>query len=182
MRFDRRFFTGVVLVKLVLMALAFWSYGRLSDRRAAAIGAGNDAVACVRLAAGIEALSRQPTQADSKELQVRDLTRRIEQSASQAGIEMENLIRIWPQPATRISDTPYKKKSTQVLLRQVSLRQVIRFHHALETDSPGLGVTGLRLTAPRRENTNGLWSAESTLTHVVYAAPTLKTNRGDSGK
>ncbi len=180
MKPTQRLFTAALVVNLALALSAAWGYYRWTHTHGAAQSAVEETRTCRGLAAQIRALDSRPTQADSQEMPIQDLTRRIEQSAADAGIPMASLVRISPQPASRIGDTPYKTKSTQVLLQRVSLRQVILFHHALETQGVGLLATGLRLAAPQPSNANGLWTSESTLTHVVYS-PTTPNPRRDQG-
>lgn len=169
MKPDHRSLTLLALLAVLLLVFTAWNYSRLADHRSMAFAAVEETRDCHRLAAQINSLQSQPAQAGSAELQVTELTRGIEQSANQAQIQLDHLIRIWPQPAARINDSPYKAKSTQVLLKGVSLPQVVRFLHALETQDAGPRTTRLRLKAPDNQDAVGTWTVEATLTHVIYA-------------
>ena len=162
-----------VVVNILLLVLTGWSYYHLAGSQEAMNWAFEDAAQSRQLALAIQALDNQPSQADSQEMQLQDLTRRIEGSARDAGVAAGNLVRISPQSGSRIGQTPYRKKSTQVTLRDLTMEQVVRFHHTLESQGTGLHVTSLGLTASRLQAVSNRWTVESTLTHIVYA-PIMK--------
>ena len=157
------------LLALSLLATTAWSYGQLRRNHAAASIAASDLAACQKLAAGIRDLGRQPVVAQSQQIQLNELTRRIEQSTKAANIASDRLIRIWPDPVNRVGNTPYQRKSTQVLFRRVTLRQVITFLHTISARKGGPQATRIRLLAPRDDAIGNLWTAETTLTHLIYS-------------
>lgn len=168
----------IVLASLAVVVgilVSGWSYGRMSESRAVTIAAADDLAACHRMARQIRALRHKPSVAGSHEPQQNELTRRIEQSARQARIPAQNLDRIWPEPARYIGDTPYKKHATEVVLRGVTLQQIVTLMHTLESQGDGPRLSRIRLAAPRDKNTTNHWTAEATLTYLVYA-PRVKAN------
>lgn len=174
-RTDRKAILIAGSLSLCLLATAAWFYGYLADSYAVAQAAADDAARCVQLAVEIRDLQQQPSLAQLQELQLQELTQRIERAAQQSNITLENLIRIWPEPAKRVGDTPYKRKPTQVLFHSVTLPELVGFLQQLSTQDAGPQVTRIRLTAPHDEETGDRWSAEVTLTYLIYA-PKITTN------
>lgn len=167
-KLDQRTIVLIGLLAMGLIVTAMWSYGRLNESRSAATAAAADLATCGQLAAGINQLGRQPARAGSHEMQLNELTRRIERSAKSAQIPPDSLIRISPDPTSRIGDTSYQKKSTQVLFRQVTLRQIITFLHTVAAQDAGPQTTRIRLVTPRDQKTGDRWTAETTLTYLIY--------------
>ncbi len=174
---DHRPLILVGVLGLVLTITAAWTFGRLSDRRSAAIGAATDLADCRRLATQIQQLGRQPALAGSGEMQLNELTRRIERSAKSAQIQPDSLIRISPDPASRVGNTAYKKKSTQVLFRGVTLRQIMTFLHTVAAQDTGPQTTRVRLVAPHSDDAGDRWTVETTLTYLIYEPKTKATHR-----
>ncbi len=168
--FKRPFMAGTIAV--ALLAAVVWSCLRLADARAAALAAGQDAGDCRALAARIDLLRRQPAVAGAQELGASDLSRQIEQAARTAHFPEDSIERIEPESPRRVGETNYREVPTQVRLRRVSLQQVFTFLRCLSADSPqssGLHLRSIRLSAPRGEETSDRWSAESTLTYMIYS-------------
>jgi hypothetical protein len=165
-----------VLLGLLILTTA-WAYGRMNDQRQAARRAQEDRSECERCAADIAKMAHRPDVASEREKQHTETLRRIEAAAQLAGVTAGNLVRITPEPARRLEDTVYKEKPTQVLLRNVSLKQVVTFAHSLTGGAQALNPKSLRLTSPRPEDTSDRWTAELVLTYLVYdppQPPTLK--------
>lgn len=163
-----------LLLTLLVSALAVaavWSYAQLADARAAAAGAGADTATCRKLVNAIEAWRTEPDIGAAGEMQINELTHRIEQAARAAGMSLDSLVRIWPEPPRRVADTVYLEKRTHVLLRRVTIRQLVTLLSALTSEPASLRVSALRLTAPRGNEAGNQWTAETTLTHLVYAPP-----------
>ena len=163
------------LLGVTLLVTTTWSYAALRRNHAAAKNAANDLITCQTLAAEIRDLGRQPAVAQSKQIQLDELTRHIEQSTKMASIPPDRLIRIWPDPASRVGNTPYQRKSTQVLFRRVTLRQIIMFLHTISSRKGGPQATRIRLLAPRDDASDKLWTVETTLTHLIYQPDTPVT-------
>jgi hypothetical protein len=168
-RVRRRLATSVILGAL-LLAVA-WSWVTLSASRQTAMDAASDLSACREAASRIDQLRRRPAVAGSREVQATELSRRIEESARAAGMPEGGLDQIEPEPLRRVGDTPYRQTPTRVRLRQVTLQQLFTFLHALAAEGPsgpGLRLQALRLSAPRGEEAGDQWTAEATLTYLVY--------------
>lgn len=165
----RRLAAGIITCALVLAVAMSWSW--LSASRQAAADAAADLSACRDSAARIENLRRRPVVAGSRDVQATDLSRRIEESAAAAGMPDGGLDRVDPEPSRPVSDTAYRETPTRVRLNNVSLPQLFAFLHGLAADGnpgPGLRLSALRLSAPAGEDAGDLWSAEATLSYLVY--------------
>jgi hypothetical protein len=174
----------VILCALVVAIV--WSWLTLAASRQAAMDAAADVSLCRDAASRIEQLRGRPAVAGSREVQATELSRRIEGSARAAGMPDGGLDQIEPEPPRRVGDTPYRQTPTRVRLRHVTLQQLFAFLHALaaeDSSGPGLRLEAIRLSAPRGEEAGEQWTAEATLTYLVYdakAAPsgTIATGPG----
>jgi hypothetical protein len=173
-----RLLLAVIAAGALLAVL--WSYTRLSESRRGAVEAAEDLGACRALAARVEALRGRPAVAEGHGLGRADLHSRIASAAAAAEFPDGGLGRIDPEPARRVGETPYREEATRVYLHHVTLRQLFTFLHTL-ADGPheaaaapapssgsGLRVKGIRLSAPRGEETGDRWQVEATLTYLVY--------------
>ncbi len=160
-----------------LLVVTLWFNGHLADSRAAARAAVDDAQQCARFVADIRSLRHQPSLAESQELQLQELTQRIETAAKRSRISLDSLVRIWPEPAKRVGDTSYKRKPTQVLFHRVTLPDLVGFLQQLSAQDAGPQVTRIRLTAPRGQEAGDQWSVEVTLTYLIYAPRITKDDR-----
>jgi len=166
---DRKTILCMGGLALGLIVAVLWSYGQLRTSHAAAEMAATDLAACRRIVHRMQSLNTQPTMAHSRQIHLNELTRHIEQSTKNAQIAPDSLVRIWPDPAIRVGDSPYQKKSTQVLFRQVTLRQFITFLHHVAAQEGGPRATRIRLFTPRGIESGNRWTAETTLTYLIYA-------------
>ena len=87
------------------------------------------------------------------------------------------ILRITPGSPQRIEDTAYKEKPTRVLLKDITLQQLVRLLHAVASGDRRLHPKSLRIAAPRRDNTGPLWTAEIELTYLIYAPLRLDKTR-----
>ena len=192
---SRRTSLYAFLLLALLILTACWSVTQLSNSRAQAIEASNALASSHKLINQIKQLRQRPSLAGAKEMQLTDLTQLIEQAAQSAGLSRQQLVRIWPEPARRVDDSPYKQKPTQILLESVTLEQLLKLLTGLTQDQQ-LTATSLRLSMPRStaphqtsanahrpaaQGTNqpNRWSAELTVSYFIYtppaAAPTVST-------
>lgn len=171
---NRRRTVLIAVLICLLAAAAIWSCGYMRDQRKAALLAAGNLRECRELTARIKKIRHRPRKADDAERLATETTRRIETAALSAGITTDKLIRITPEPAQRLGDTVYKEKPTQVALKKITLKQLTWFVHALISGPDALHARSIRLTAPRREDTGNLWSAEVELTYLIYDPAHLK--------
>lgn len=153
-----------------------WGGVRLVAARDAATSAARALADCQRLARRIEA-ARGPAGSSDAEV-----ARTIESAAKAAELPDESVERIEPGSPKRLGDTPFVEQPTTVELRDVELRQLFRFLHALAAaegpGAPGVGLKDIRLTAPASPTADrDVWSVQGTVTHRMYAPVETKTVR-----
>lgn len=177
-----------VLITVVLILGLFWCYGRLQSQREAATTAARNLRTCRRLIQQIKHLQQQPAMASSQAIHLTDLTSQIEQVANRVHIDPEQLDRIWPEPSRRVGDSAYKEKPTDVLLENVSLKQLTGFLCDLVAEDRRLRISSLRLISPQSDDAFAdtgtspgnsgnssaksrvdRWSVEMTIGDLVYA-------------
>lgn len=161
---------------LILAGLAAWSFADMAEKKHVTHDAAADLAEVKKLAERIIEVRDQPAIAGSYELELDELTRQIEEAADKAELPGGSLVRIWPEAARRVGDSPYKEKPTQILLRQVTLRQITIFLHELSNSESGLNVQSLRVVAPHRDVEDDTWTAEATITYLIYS-PNTETSR-----
>lgn len=160
----------------LLCIIMLWCYGYMADQRTAAMQARTDFEQCQRCAIKIKALKQRPKIASEHERLHAETTSLIEQAAKTAGVPASSLIRITPEPARRLGDTVYREKPTQILLKKVTLKQIVTLVHAIVNAKQKLHANFIRITAPRAEDTNDLWTAELVVTYLIYE-PAKTDNR-----
>jgi hypothetical protein len=157
---------GVLLALLIVTAA--WSLSTMIESRDGAQAATLDLKECQRLAGRITLLGQQPTLASDRERQGAEINGPVEKAAQAAGIPADRLIRIVPEPAQRIGDGAYKEKPTRVFLKNVAPRSIATMVQKLTEGDGGLTLSSMRLTAPSRDATENLWTAELVFTYLVY--------------
>lgn len=161
----------VLILAAVLAVAGGWSYAYVADQRRAALAALADLDDCRRMAAQIETLRRRPSLAAQNQRGSAETIGLIEQSAKAAQLASGNLVRILPEPPRRLGDTVYVEKPTRVMLKNVTLQQLVAMVHGIITDKNGLHARSVRLTAPSPEDTGPAWTAELVLTYLIFEPP-----------
>jgi hypothetical protein len=176
---NRRRLILATLILLVLGTVDLICYWEFSESQTYAIRATRDAEQCARLAARITVLRTKPTIAGVGEQAPEELARRIEAGANALGIEGDNLASIEPDPAARVAGTAYLEKPTTVQLRQVTLAQLIDLLCQISQSGQNLQIKALRLTSPPHEDEGGRWSAELTVSYLIYSPRPTRTENGE---
>ncbi len=167
----RRMSIQLALLAALLVLTAVWSYGGMARGRRRALAAAADTADCARMAARIRRAAVRPVKASEFERLATETTGIIERSARSAQIPADRLVRISPEPPQRLGESVYKEKPTAVLLKSVSMKQLVVMMHTLVAAEFGLNVKSLRLSAPRPDETRDLWNAEMVVTYLIYAPP-----------
>lgn len=149
---------GACVVSAVQMAAA-----RDTARRALA-----EHAAVAQTLQEIQNLDHRPQLASVDTEQSARLTQHIETVAQQAGIEPSHIERVQAQPPRRIEGGPYLRQPTQVLLRQVTLQQLVALLHDLDKTGQSLQVDDFRLIAPHDQVVGDRWRAEFTVSYLRY--------------
>jgi hypothetical protein len=160
---------GLAALIVSLVAINLWAWSVLAQQRQTADIAQRDAQTCQDLALRIKRLKDKPMVAGSHEIELTELSKRIEQSAINSQIPTSALVRISPESARRAGDSLYLEKPTTVLLEGVGLRELARFLYAMSNGPAAMDVQSLRLTAPREQENGDQWTAEVTLSYLIYA-------------
>jgi len=153
---------------LGLLAGAVWSCSFMAGGAAAARSAAQDFGDCQSMAARIESVSRLPAMARERERVSDEMTGLIERAAKSAGIGTDRIVRISPEQPQRLADSAYKEKPTSVLLRNVTLQQVVALVHDLTSNDEALWAKSVRITAPSPEDAGQDWTAELVITYLIY--------------
>lgn len=157
---------AALVAALVLAAL------ELSSSRASALAAVENLAECQELAGEIAKLRTRPSQITLQAQSGTELARQIEAAAQGAQIPSNSLVRIDPQTARRVGDSPYKEQATNLELRGVTLKQLTQFLQKL-SDNEGLRARSLQLIGPRQETAAPTdaetWLVEVTLTSMIFA-------------
>lgn len=166
----------------ILLAAALWAHGRCRAARSDAARASGDLARCRSRAARIEHLRHRPNLAGAEELQLEVLARQVERAARSAYVPPHAVTRIWPEPVRRVLDTVYQEKPTQIVIKKVSMKQLVGFLCRLTASTPGLCVKSLRLTAPRGGGAADVWIAEAVVSYLIYSPPdTSRRSSADRG-
>ena len=173
--------TALVFGGLVVTSIT--SGLRLAAKRAAASTAQCNLADCKQLARKIDRLKIAPAQESLHERSQEDLAHKIEQAAQLAKIPGSAILSINPQPGRRLGNSSLSAQPTNVQLRDVPLKQLVKFLIELSADESGLQPTSLRLTAPRTppgKEALERWSVELVLTYLVFSPEYAPAHSGDS--
>ena len=162
-----------ILVGLLCLT-ALWSYRYVAEQSRAGLKARRDLSECRRYAAAIERLKERPDVATGHVRLHAETTTAIEDAAKSARLSARSLARITPEPPRRVADTVYREKPTQVLVKNVTLEQLVQMVHGLVGAGHRLHARSIRITAPKAEDTGRQWNAELLLTYLIYDPPVLK--------
>lgn len=163
----------IVLLGLLAVA-AGWSVRSMQQQRSGMETAAEALHEAGHYADRIARLEHQPQRAGARRMPVNQLTQMIEQCVEAAGIEPGRLDRVWPEPPRRLGDSPYQESVTRILLRRVTLEQLIELLRAIDRAEQRLTVSMLRLTAPRgvddlEQPGPGYWTVELNISYLIYA-------------
>ncbi|MGB7344301.1 MAG: hypothetical protein WBD20_08815 [Pirellulaceae bacterium] len=98
------------------------------------------------------------------------ISRRVNEALEAAKIRAESLLSIDPQPASRIGRSDYQIRATQIVLQEVTLKQLVEFTRSLRDEADGMDTRDLSLT-PRTSNSvdEEFWDVRLTLTQRIFS-------------
>jgi len=163
---------GAVLVAAILLSISFaW----FTDTRLQALVAQEDQLICQDLLKKLRSYeTSSPSTVAQPSGQEMNLRQRLEEAAQVAGLPTNVIDTIAnSDEGRRLSNSPYLVKTAQIMLRQITLAQVIRFFHHLtvppRSDQPPLRVESLHLTIPHAGDATGdFWRLEAGISYLVY--------------
>lgn len=179
----KQFWLGLVwALLLIAIASGYWAMRRSAGRLQAAQLQTQE---CQKMASEIAQLRDRPGFAALDIDSPRTITARAEEASKLAKLSPTSLVRIEPQAAMRLRDSPYRLRPTRLELRGVTLTQIINFTHAMIDESQGTTVRDLRLTLnPPKEGPEpetradghvDRWTAELVLTQLIFSPPAAKS-------
>jgi len=168
----RRLAIQLVILTVLGVVAAGWSYAFMTTQRDAHRNARADLNDCRAMAARLRQVAdKSSTPCPANPDLDTQVIGRIEQMARKAGIPDTGLKLINPTPPLRVGNSSYMEKPTLVMLGDVTLRQFVTLVHGLIGPESGLHAKSIRLAARRADDTSDCWSAEVTLTRLIYAPP-----------
>ncbi len=173
---NRRIIGAVTLVCAILLIAIAVGFLSVAGSRSAAVAAAADLQDSQRLASRIRTLRAGPSSMAGAAGPEHDLRSRIAAAARSAGVRPAGVGSIEEQPARRVGQGAYQARPTRVLLREVSLKEVITFLYAL-TDSTPLALDDFRLSAPSEADAGLQWNVQATLSTLVYSPGTAADGR-----
>jgi len=155
---------------LLMVACAVWPVLRLDQAEATLIRSQQDLDDCQRLVDEISKLRSQPTSVGVQELAAPQLADLIDQAADIAGMDQNQIERVWPSAPRRIEKTSYKALPTRIMLREVTMHQALTFLNTLRNGEAELSVTEVRFSASRQnEQKQERWAVETVVSYLIYS-------------
>jgi hypothetical protein len=160
-----------ILLTVCLLILALFLLGELGRAQRNAIDATKSAKACQEFSRRIVDLKKLPELVSGSMSSTAQIAQSVEAAMVESAITADKLVRIEPRSATRFEKTPFLEQPSHLELRDVTMEQLVRFLHTLQTQNR-LETRDLRLHSSRTqtiENGPEIWSAELVLTNTIYS-------------
>jgi hypothetical protein len=181
MNLTPRTLTRTALPLAALMALAALGYAQMHSSREAVRMARSDVEVCRSLSAEVVELRKLPQFAATDSGISQSVAQRIEAASANSQLPSAAILRIQPQPASRLGDSSYRVRATRIELQNVTLAQLCQFARELVDESRGLTVRDLRLWNPINRTASlaaaETWSAEVLLTQLIFSPPPAESAR-----
>jgi hypothetical protein len=160
------------LAATILLGTDLCAWTAFSHAKNDADNSVRDAQICQQLASRIASLKTQPAMAGTSQQAIEELAALVQTSAQSFGIKADDIASIAPDAPTRLADSPYLEQSTTVELREITLGQLVDLLSALSNHRSGLRIKALHLTAPPQQIVGNAWSAEITVSSLIYSPET----------
>ncbi|MEZ6048705.1 MAG: hypothetical protein R3C11_24635 [Planctomycetaceae bacterium] len=128
-----------------------------------------------RIVQQIQLLRESPVEVLETQQSDAAIVQEVETASRQQGIKQQQLMSITPAKPRRIAETPYLEQQTKIILREVSLKQVIGFVLALtENSGAGFEIPELSFRTPPSFNAaettpkEEFWNVDLLLTSHLY--------------
>jgi len=171
----RHFKIVLSLAAATLLVANLFAWATYERARGDALDSLRDVQICHKLAAQITSLRTQPTMADTSQKAIEELAARVQLSAQSLGITPDEIASIAPDQPMRLADSPYLEQATTVQLREVTLPQLVKLSCNLSDNRGGLRIKALHLSIPPQQVTGDMWSAEITVTSMIYSPMTSQS-------
>lgn len=159
----------VAVIAAALLMAGLWAVGYLVDARQAAEMAASDLDSCRAIAARIGTMKAGNDAAANGTLDQAALQRKGEEALQSIGLPPSHLVKVAPEAPRTVGQTAYREVPTNLILRDMTLRQTVSFLLAMTGDGSPLQTRALRLSGANDPNgPDPLWSVEVTLAYLVY--------------
>ncbi|MDB5325533.1 MAG: hypothetical protein JWM57_1102 [Phycisphaerales bacterium] len=166
---------GAVILAALLMA-GLWIGNDFFDAKAGARQSASDLNSCQVIERRIESLNTVSRSTASGTLDQATLQWRAESALQSIGVSPSHLMQVAPEQPRTIGETAYREVSTNLILRDMTLRQTVGLLLAMANDSSPLQTRVLRLSSPHgsAEVVSGdvAWTVEATVVYFIYQPKT----------
>jgi hypothetical protein len=160
-------YAAIILATLLVAGL--WATGHLMDARAASEMAASDLDACRGIAARIGTMKAGNDAASNGGFDQAALQRKGEEALQSIGLPPSHLVKVAPDTARTVGQTAYREVPTNLILRDMTLRQTVGFLLAMTGEGSPLQTRALRLSgANDPAGPDPHWTVELTLAYLVY--------------
>ncbi len=124
-----------------------------------------------KLVAEIGSANSKPRIA-STETEASEVTmRRISDSVASSGVDSDSLVSVLPYEPTRLGNSDYQQRQTEIKLQAITLPLLVRFATSLENSSAGLVVRDIAMSSSRMRSPSAreLWDVTLILTQMIYS-------------
>jgi hypothetical protein len=157
-----------VLLAVLPLIVVGVSYSFMANQKRTASNAESNMNKCNQIFTQMKTLQQKPQLASDSKYDPAETTGLVEQAANSAGIRHGSILRITPQPFRRISKTAYKEKSTNVVLKGITLKQFVTMINTLGTNASTLKLKSITLVAPSTKDTGRKWNVEFVLSYLIF--------------
>lgn len=163
----------IAMAVLGLILANAWTGWQLLSARAECELAQQQLAACRAVADQIVELRDAPVRFEDQAQSGEAMAQLIESAAQQVALPSDRIVHIAPGEPRRVQDTVYQEQSTELELREVTLRQLIQLALAIPQLNPSISGPSLVLRPPPAAESadaqDELWNAQLILTSYIYA-------------
>lgn len=158
----------VTIIAAALLVGLWWSHGYYAAQRERAEYNAEELADCRLQAGRIRQLGSRVVRMEDTDSTSREFNRLADQASASAGVPRQNIGNITPTPPRRLGETSYQERPVVMLLRQVSIEQLVRFLNELTSGNGGLQVRELLFTTPPTSGGNQ-WNVQVTISYLIYS-------------
>ncbi len=173
-RSTRSIFVLGGLLALGLVSFNVWAVSRMQRAQSALTDSLDKLAKNQRSVTAIKRLQNRPRIASLIQEENFVLLERIQQAMGEAGIPLEKKKSDTPGEPVRKGTTSYLERSTVIILKDLSMQQIVQFCQQLEDPDKGLKVRDLAINASMTSKSSPveLWDVTVTLSQLIYSEPT----------
>jgi len=115
----------------------------------------------------IENLRQQLSRSGSSASAQDQMTKTIELAADRSSIPRAQIAHVWPESPHAMGESSLQEQPTEVLLRQVTMRQLVTFLHGVLEQDPTFHVRTIRLSKPPHDDAAESWTVEVVIAAII---------------